>query len=325
MNALVELRHVERVFQVRSSRAIIGSSRPLKAVQDVSFEIHPGETLGLVGESGCGKSTVGKLVLGLLAPTSGDVLFDGGALSADQSSLDWRASRRDMQMIFQNPFGALNPRLPIGRQMREVLDTHDLGDEATRDDAVKDLMRSVGLEPHMLDRYPHQMSGGQLQRVVIARALAVSPRFLVCDEAVAALDVSIQAQVVNLLQDIQDDRNLTYLFISHDLEIVRHISNRIVVMYLGRVVETGDAETVFSDPRHPYTRALIAAAPRAMPNAAKEAILLEGDVPSPLDPPSGCVFRTRCPFAQPQCAETVPTLEPLGRGQSAACLRVHSI
>ena len=325
MTALVEFKQVQRVFHVRNPAAILGGKRALRAVQDVSFDIAPGQTLGLVGESGCGKSTVGKLVLGLLPPTEGEIRFDGAPLSADPKDPTWRKQRRDMQMIFQNPFGALNPRLPIGRQMREVLDTHEIGTDEDRDDRVIDLMRAVGLEPHMQDRYPHQMSGGQLQRVVIARALAVSPRFLVCDEAVAALDVSIQAQVVNLLQDIQEERNLTYLFISHDLEIVRHISDRIVVMYLGRVVETGDAQAVFDAPRHPYTRALIAAAPHPEPGRRQEEPLLEGDPPSPLDPPSGCVFRTRCRYAQPACAEAVPAPVMVGTDHAVACIRSHEI
>jgi len=325
MNALVEFKQVKRVFQVRNPAAILGGKRDLKAVQDVSFSIAAGQTLGVVGESGCGKSTVGKLVLGLLPPTEGEILFDGAPLTADPKDPAWRAHRRDMQMIFQNPFGALNPRLTIGRQMREVLDTHEIGALEERDDGVIDLMRSVGLEPHIQDRYPHQMSGGQLQRVVIARALAVSPRFLVCDEAVAALDVSIQAQVVNLLQDIQEERNLTYLFISHDLEIVRHVSDRIVVMYLGRVVETGDAQAVFEDPKHPYTRALMAAAPHPEPGRRKEEPLLEGDPPSPLDPPSGCVFRTRCRYAQPACGEAVPDPISVGADHLVACIRSHEI
>lgn len=325
MTALVEFKNVEREFQVRNPAKLLGGKRALRAVQDVSFEIAPGQTLGLVGESGCGKSTVGKLVLGLLPPSEGEVLFDGEPLTADPKDPAWRTRRRDMQMIFQNPFGALNPRLTIGRQMREVLDTHDIGLEDDRDNKVVDLMRSVGLEPHIQDRYPHQMSGGQLQRVVIARALAVSPRFLVCDEAVAALDVSIQAQVVNLLQDIQKARKLTYLFISHDLEIVRHVSDRIVVMYLGRVVETGDARAVFEAPRHPYTRALIAAAPHPEPGRRKDEPLLEGDPPSPLDPPSGCVFRTRCRYAQPACGEAVPEPVSVGPDHIVACIRSHEI
>lgn len=325
MTKLVEFKGVQRSFQVRNPAALLAGKRSLYAVQDVSFDIAPGQTLGLVGESGCGKSTVGKLVLGLLPPSEGEIRFDGAALSADTKDPKWRAQRRDMQMIFQNPFGALNPRLPIGRQMREVLDTHETGTPEERGDRVTELMRSVGLEPHIQERYPHQMSGGQLQRVVIARALAVSPRFLVCDEAVAALDVSIQAQVVNLLQDIQEERNLTYLFISHDLEIVRHISDRIVVMYLGRVVEMGEAQSVFNAPRHPYTRALMAAAPHPEPGRRKDEPLLEGDPPSPLDPPSGCVFRTRCRYAQPACAETVPAPVPVGHDHAVACLRSREI
>ncbi|MEO0829706.1 MAG: dipeptide/oligopeptide/nickel ABC transporter ATP-binding protein, partial [Pseudomonadota bacterium] len=211
MTALVEFQGVQRRFQVRNPAAILGGKRALHAVQDVSFDIAPGQTLGLVGESGCGKSTVGKLVLGLLPPSGGEIRFDGAPLSADPKDPKWRAQRRDMQMIFQNPFGALNPRLPIGRQMREVLDTHEIGTPDERDGRVIDLMRSVGLEPHIQERYPHQMSGGQLQRVVIARALAVSPRFLVCDEAVAALDVSIQARVLDLLDDLKRKENLTML------------------------------------------------------------------------------------------------------------------
>ncbi|MEL6234057.1 MAG: ABC transporter ATP-binding protein [Pseudomonadota bacterium] len=325
MTALVEFKQVHRSFELRNPAKLFGGKRALHAVQDVSFEIAPGQTLGLVGESGCGKSTVGKLVLGLLAPTGGEVRFDGAALCANPKDPAWRAQRRDMQMIFQNPFGALNPRLSIGRQMREVLDTHDIGAADERAEEVAALMRAVGLAPQMQDRYPHQMSGGQLQRVVIARALAVSPRFLVCDEAVAALDVSIQAQVVNLLQDIQEERNLTYLFISHDLEIIRHISDRIVVMYLGRVVEVGTAQAVFEASRHPYTRALIAAAPNPVPGARKDEPLLEGDPPSPLDPPSGCVFRTRCRHAQPACGERIPDLASVGGDHAVACIRSHEI
>ena len=325
MTATVEMRNVERVFNVRRAGWILGRSQKLRAVQDVSFEIAAGETLGLVGESGCGKSTVGKLVLGLLQPTSGDVLFDGTALPNRPGRTAWRKARRNMQMIFQNPFGALNPRLPIGWQVREVLDTHEMGSPDSRNDEVSRLLQSVGLEPHIRSRYPHQMSGGQLQRVVIARALAVSPRFLVCDEAVAALDVSIQAQVVNLLRDIQEERKLTYLFISHDLEIVRHVSDRIIVMYLGRVVETGQAERVFETPRHPYTRALISAAPIPDPRSRRERLVLEGDPPSPLNPPSGCVFRTRCPFAKPICAETTPPLSFANDKHADACLRSNEI
>ena len=325
MNALVEFKQVKRVFQVRNPATILGGKLDLRAVQDVSFSIAPGQTLGLVGESGCGKSTVGQLVLGLLPPSDGEILFDGAPLTADPKDPAWRAHRRDMQMIFQNPYGALNPRLTIGRQMREVLDTHEIGGLEERDDRVVALMRSVGLEPHIQDRYPHQMSGGQLQRVVIARALAVSPRFLVCDEAVAALDVSIQAQVVNLLQDIQEERNLTYLFISHDLEIVRHVSDRIVIMYLGRVMETGDAQAVFENPRHPYTRALMAAAPHPEPGRRKEEPPLEGDPPSPINPPSGWMFRPRCRYAQPACGEVVPEPVVIGEDHVVACIRSQEI
>ncbi|MDF1793097.1 MAG: ABC transporter ATP-binding protein [Thalassobaculaceae bacterium] len=320
MTVLVDVQNLTRRFQVGRSIPIVGTRRTLTAATDVSFQIHEGETLGLVGESGCGKSTIGKLVLGLLPPSGGSVHFRGREVSARRGSRDWRTARRDMQMVFQNPFGALNPRLRIGIQIAEILETHQIGAAADRPGRLAELLQSVGLEPHMLDRYPHQMSGGQLQRAVIARALAVSPSFIVCDEAVAALDVSIQAQVVNLLLDLQDAHGLTYLFISHDLGIVRHICDRVVVMYLGRMVESGTTETVFRAPGHPYTQALIAAAPQPDPKARRRGSPLEGDPPSPLNPPSGCVFHTRCPHATALCQRQAPTLRPMGEaGRNVAC------
>lgn len=318
---LVEVRNLTRVFSSGRNIPLVSRRKSLRAVSDVSFFIRERETLGLVGESGCGKSTVGKLVLGMLAPTAGEVAFDGNPVSVKTGSLEWRNLRRSMQMVFQNPFGALNPRLTIRYQLREVLDTHAIGAGAERDTRVVELALMVGLDPALLDRHLHQLSGGQLQRAVIARALAVSPRFLVCDEAVAALDVSIQAQVINLLQDLQDAQDLTYLFISHDLGVVRHMCDRIVVMYLGRIVEEGPNETMFAAPRHPYTRALLAAAPQPNPRDRKKRLLLDGDLPSPYSVPSGCVFRTRCPFAKARCAAEVPILRPMDAVTShqAAC------
>lgn len=318
---LIEVRNLTRVFSSGRNIPLISRRKNLRAVSDVSFAIRERETLGLVGESGCGKSTVGRLVLGMLAPTSGEVTFDGTPVTAQTGSPEWRTMRRSMQMVFQNPFGALNPRLTIQFQLREVLDTHDIGTPGDRDGRIVELAKLVGLDPSLLDRYVHQLSGGQLQRAVIARALAVSPRFLVCDEAVAALDVSIQAQVINLLQDLQDEHDLTYLFISHDLGVVRHMCDRIIVMYLGRIVEEGPSEALFAAPRHPYTRALLAAAPQSDPRERKERLLLDGDLPSPYAVPSGCVFRTRCPMADARCATEEPVLRAMNANatQRAAC------
>lgn len=318
---LIEVEHLTRDFAIGRGIPLVRPQRRLRAVNDVSFQIHAGETLGLVGESGCGKSTVGKLVLGLLPPTEGDVRYQGDHIPMPVGSTGWRALRAQMQMVFQNPFGALNPRMSVKSQIREVLETHAIGDPTERGDRTADLLKTVGLERHLLDRFPHQLSGGQLQRVVIARALAPSPRFLVCDEAVAALDVSIQAQVINLLQDLQEERGLTYLFISHDLGVVGHVCDRIAVMYLGRIVETGPADAVIAAPLHPYSRALIDAAPRPHPRYRRQRIVIEGDPPSPLNPPSGCVFRTRCPSATAECAaEPGPRLRQFGdHGRFVAC------
>ena len=323
---LVEVSGLHRTFRVGRALPLFWQRREIRAVQDVSFSIAEGETLGLVGESGCGKSTVGRLVLGLLAPSAGVVRYRGASVPSAPGRAEWRALRREMQMIFQDPYGALNPRLAIGAQIREVLDTHGVGELNERADRVSALLKAVGLESHMLTRYPHQMSGGQLQRVVIARALAVSPSFLVCDEPVSALDVSIQAQVINLLQDLQEQRNLTYFFISHDLSIVRHICDRIVVMYLGRTVESGPADALFTAPKHPYTRALIAAAPRPVPTAERRTLVIEGDPPSPFNLPPGCAFQTRCPLATRECVTTRPVLRPIGdSGRLTACHHAETL
>ncbi|HEU4615551.1 MAG TPA: oligopeptide/dipeptide ABC transporter ATP-binding protein, partial [Kofleriaceae bacterium] len=293
----------------------------VKAVDDVTLDILPGETLGLVGESGCGKSTLGRTILRLYEPTGGRVLFDG----RDITHLGERALRplrRRMQMIFQDPYASLNPRMTIGAAIAEPLVIHGLAaTKQEREARVQELLARVGLRPEAATRYPHEFSGGQRQRVGIARALAVRPRFIVCDEPISALDVSIQAQIVNLLQDLQQAEQLTYLFISHDLKIVQHVCDRVAVMYLGRIVEQAEARTLYREPKHPYTQALLSAVPRVDPTVKRERIILQGDVPSPLAPPSGCAFHPRCPVKdKPEaCFKQVPALRVLANGSRAAC------
>jgi oligopeptide/dipeptide ABC transporter ATP-binding protein len=302
-------------------RLVTRKKAVVRAVAEVDLEIAEGETVGLVGESGCGKSTLGRTILRLLDPTAGSIKFDGVDItSIDQSAL--RPLRRKMQMIFQDPYASLNPRMTIGKAIGEPLEIHDLvNSRAARSRRIEELLSKVGMRADSANRYPHEFSGGQRQRIGIARALAVQPRFIVCDEPISALDVSIQAQIVNLLQDLQQAENLTYLFISHDLKIVQHICDRVAVMYLGRVVELADAATLYKQPKHPYTQALLSAVPVPDPKAKRSRIILQGDVPSPIKPPSGCAFHPRCPVKDkpPACKTDVPVLRVLANGTQAAC------
>jgi peptide/nickel transport system ATP-binding protein len=317
---LLEARDLARHFTIRQGGiGPFGHKAQLKAVDGISLHVLPGRTLGLVGESGCGKSTTGRLLLGLMTASAGEVRFDGAPL-AKPGTAEWRAQRQAMQMVYQDPLGALDRRLPVGRQIGEPLEIHHPGmPEADRLERVRTEMAAVGLQPHHAERYPHELSGGQRQRVVLARALILQPRLLVCDEPISALDVSIQAQVVNLLLDLQEQLNLAYVFISHDLKVVRQISHDVAVMYLGRIVEYGEAESLFRDPQHPYTRALLAAIPSVVRHGEPRPAPIQGDPPDPANPPSGCAFRTRCPRASAVCAETAPDLRVLDDGRQVAC------
>jgi oligopeptide/dipeptide ABC transporter ATP-binding protein len=314
---LLEVRDLVRHFRI-GARTPFGKRATVRAVDGVSFQLDAGETLGLVGESGCGKSTTGRLALGIDRPTSGDVRFEGRPLEG-LSVEAWRRLRCDMQMVFQDPYGALDPRIPVAEQIREPLDIHGVGTAVERKARVDEMLEAVRLPRPLRERYPHELSGGQQQRVVIARALVLRPKLLVCDEPVSALDVSVQAQVVNLLASLQKRLALAYLFISHDLKIVRHICQRVAVMYLGEVVETADRRDLFDGPIHPYSQSLISAIPVPDPSARRERILLKGDPPSPIDVPTGCRFHTRCPFAEAVCTERKPALRAFGPRRLAAC------
>ena len=313
-NVLVEVRNLRMYFPVTSGIVFQRKVADIKAVDDVSFTINRGETLGLVGESGCGKTTTGRCILQLYKPTAGKINFgDVDIISLKSGQL--RALRRRMQVIFQDPYSSLNPRMSCGNIIGEPLIVHKLtSTKSEYRERVAELLTVVGLNPYMADRFPHEFSGGQRQRIGIARALAVRPEFIVCDEPVSALDVSIQAQVINLLEEIQAEFDLTYLFIAHDLSVVRHISDRVAVMYLGHIVEVADRDVLYENPLHPYTKALLSAVPVPDPlvEAQRERILLRGDVPSPLRPPSGCVFHTRCPIAVDDCSQVLPTLHERG-------------
>ncbi|BBK36874.1 ABC transporter ATP-binding protein [Allostella sp. ATCC 35155] len=305
-------------FPVTSGIVISKQVGAVKAVDDISFEVRSGETLALVGESGCGKSTTGRLVLRLLERTSGHVEIDGvDIFSLDRQAL--RKKRRDMQIIFQDPYASLNPRMTVGDVLAEPLRVHEVASGRALRERVEELLRVVGLAPYHAGRYPHEFSGGQRQRIGIARALAVNPRLIVCDEPVSALDVSIQAQVVNLLQDLQAKYGLSYLFIAHDLAVVKHISDRVAVMYLGKIVELTDKTTLYANPRHPYTQALLSAIPVADPAVPHGRGIIQGDVPSPLNPPSGCRFHTRCPHVQDRCKAEEPAFRDLAPGHQVAC------
>ena len=319
-NLLIDVRDLQMHFPV--SKGVIFQSKvgDIKAVDGVSFQIMRGETLGLVGESGSGKTTLGRCILQLLRPSGGQVRFRGQDLT-ELSGKEMRSLRRELQVIFQDPYGSLNPRMTVGSIVEEPLIIHKQGNKEERKRRVAELFEVVGLNPGMMERYPNEFSGGQRQRIGIARALAVNPTFIVCDEPVSALDVSIQAQVINLLGSLQERFDLTYLFIAHDLSVVRHISDRVAVMYLGKIVEITGRDELYQDPKHPYTRALLSAVPIPDPvvEASRERIVLTGDVPSPIDPPKGCSFHPRCPFAMDMCREVTPVLKATSEGHSVAC------
>lgn len=319
---MLEVRNLKKYFPIRTD--FFG--RPttyLKAVNDVSFAIRKGETLGLVGESGCGKSTLGRTLIRLYKPTAGEILFNGKPIDSLAAE---KQLRRDMQMIFQDPYASLNPRMTVRDIIGEPLAIHDLASGNERTERIAGLLQLVGLNAGHMDRFPHEFSGGQRQRIGIARALAVSPSFVVCDEPISALDVSIQAQVVNLLERLQAELGLTYLFIAHDLAMVKHISDRVAVMYLGKIVEIAESSDLYLRPQHPYTQALLSAIPIPDPVAdvKRERLHLEGDAPNPINPPSGCHFRTRCRHAMPVCAEQEPAWEDTGAGHMVACHLMHS-
>jgi oligopeptide transport system ATP-binding protein len=316
--SILEVKNLKVHFPVK--QGLFSRDREfVKAVDGVSFNIAPGETLGLVGESGCGKSTLGRAIMRLVEPTAGEIFLDGENIT-QMSGSALRTRRRRFQMIFQDPFGSLNPRMTVEQIVGEALDIHRLTDgKSARQKRIAELLKDVGLDPVYAQRYPHEFSGGQRQRIGIARALAVEPELIICDEPVSALDVSVQAQIINLLRDLQQQRGIAYLFVAHDLAVVEHISHRVMVMYLGKIVETADAKAIIRDPQHPYTQALISAVPEVNPDTRQQRIVLPGDVPSPIHPPPGCPFHPRCPIAESRCGIEVPELRDSGKNHLAAC------
>ncbi len=321
-DTLVEVRNLKEYFNIATGAF---TTRPLKAVDDVSFSIHRGETLGLVGESGCGKTTVGRTLLHLYKPTAGQIFFDGKEVKTKKDVLEYR---RKSAMVFQDPYSSLNPRMTVADIIGEPLDVHKMyASKKEREEKILNLMAKVGLNSEHANRYAHEFSGGQRQRIGIARAMAMNPQFVVCDEPVSALDVSIQAQVINMFDELQEQMGLTYLFIAHDLLVVRHISDRIAVMYLGKMVELADATEIYDHPLHPYTKCLMSAVPLPDPKKAREnhRIVLSGDIPSPLNAPSGCPFRTRCPYATEVCAASMPEFKEVQSGHFVACHRINEI
>lgn len=322
MKPLLEVKGLEKHFPIKSG-TFKKTSGYVKAVDGIDLTVYPGETLGIVGESGCGKSTTGRTILRLLEPTSGEVWFDGKDV-AKLSNEEMRRTRKDMQMIFQDPYASLNPRQTIKQILLESLEVHGIGTAKERLQTVEEMIEIVGLRKEHLNRHPHDFSGGQRQRIGIARALVLKPKLVIADEPVSALDVSIQSQILNLLKDLRKEFNLTLLFISHDLSVVKHLCDRVAVMYLGRVVEIADKKTLFENPRHPYTRALLSAVPVARPKVKRERVVLQGDLPSPANPPSGCTFHPRCPYTTEICRTEVPRLHGNEGGQLVSCHLVSS-
>lgn len=324
MSTLLELKDVKKHFPLKSDKILTRDKPVLKAVDGISVAVQSGETLGLVGESGCGKSTAGRLALKLLEPTEGEIWFEGKNITSYKGE-SLRRLRKEMQIIFQDPYASLNPRKTIEQALSEPMKIFGMA-KKERKQRVEYLLDVVGLSSYHKNRYPHEFSGGQRQRIGIARALALEPKLVICDEPVSALDVSIQAQVINLMEDLQEGFQLTYVFIAHDLSVVHHISDRVAVMYLGKIVEIGEAKELYSNPKHPYTQALLSAVPETNPQLEKERIILKGDLPSPANPPAGCKFHTRCPFAEEICRLQEPELKPVSEGgQLAACHFVKEV
>ena len=316
---ILEVSNLCKYFDI--TKSAFGAKQILKAVDNVSFNVKKGETFGLVGESGCGKTTLGRTIVHLYKPTSGTIKFKGEDITAAKNDKEFMKYRRHLQMIFQDPYASLDSRMTVGEIIAEPMVIHKLYTPAERTERVHELLKTVGLNPDHISRFPHEFSGGQRQRIGIARTLALNPEFIICDEPISALDVSIQAQIINLLERLRDERGISYIFIAHDISMVKHISQTISVMYLANIVESGDCKEVYHHPQHPYTKALLSAVPVPDPDVAKtrRRIHLEGEIPSPLNPPSGCPFRTRCPYAQKICAEQKPELREIGDGRKVAC------